>query len=216
MAQLIFDEEKVTSVIDRIVKRTFQMDFAWDWYRAASRFTVWRRAYEATENEEYINLLKTWVDEQLEDGLPPLSINGVSIGHTLLFLHKVTGDEVYLETAVEMAEYVLHKAPRFGEGILQHTVNAAEYVFPEQAWADTLMMAGLFMLRIGRIMEREDYFEDACASFTDMRTCFRTLSRICTTTPGTTKRKIICRGFIGAGRTAGRHSRWQRRSRLLR
>ncbi|MED1461713.1 hypothetical protein, partial [Bacillus safensis] len=26
MAQLIFDEEKVTSVIDRIVKRTFQMD----------------------------------------------------------------------------------------------------------------------------------------------------------------------------------------------
>ncbi|MGQ8966878.1 rhamnogalacturonyl hydrolase YesR [Bacillus subtilis] len=164
MAQLIFDEEKVTSVIDRIVKRTFQMDFAWDWPGGVAFYGV-AEAYEATENEEYINLLKTWVDEQLEDGLPPLSINGVSIGHTLLFLQKVTGDDVYLETAAEMAEYVLHKAPRFGEGILQHTVNAEEYVFPEQAWADTLMMAGLFMLRIGRVMEREDYFEDGLRQF---------------------------------------------------
>ncbi|MCI4171160.1 glycoside hydrolase family 88 protein, partial [Bacillus spizizenii] len=76
---------------------------------------------------------------QLVVGLPPLSINGVSIGHSLLFLHTVTCDHVYLETAGEIAEYVLHKAPRFGEGILQYTVNSTEYVFPEQAWADTLM-----------------------------------------------------------------------------
>lgn len=67
MAQLIFDEEKVTSVIDRIVKRTFQMDFAWDWAGGVAFYGV-AEAYEATENEEYINLLKTWVDEQLEDG----------------------------------------------------------------------------------------------------------------------------------------------------
>ncbi len=67
MAQLIFDEEKVTSVIDRIVKRTFQMDFAWDWPGGVAFYGV-AEAYEATENEEYINLLKTWVDEQLEDG----------------------------------------------------------------------------------------------------------------------------------------------------
>lgn len=42
MAQLIFDEEKVTSVIDRIVKRTFQMDFAWDWPGGVA-FMAWRR-----------------------------------------------------------------------------------------------------------------------------------------------------------------------------
>ncbi len=74
------------------------------------------------------------------------------------------------------------------------------------------MMAGLFMLRIGRIMEREDYFEDGLRQFHGHEDVLQDLSRICTTTPGTTKRKIICRGFIGAERTAGRHSRWQRRS----
>ncbi len=31
MTKLVFDEEKLNEVIDRIVKRTFEMDFEWDW-----------------------------------------------------------------------------------------------------------------------------------------------------------------------------------------
>ncbi len=31
MPALIFDEEQIKQVIDRVVERTFQMDYSWDW-----------------------------------------------------------------------------------------------------------------------------------------------------------------------------------------
>ena len=73
MTKLVFDEEKLNQVIDRIVKRTFEMDFEWDWPGGVAFYGV-AEAYEATENDEYLELLKNWTDEKLEDGLPKLSI----------------------------------------------------------------------------------------------------------------------------------------------
>ncbi|MCY7836565.1 glycoside hydrolase family 105 protein [Bacillus haynesii] len=164
MTKLVFDEEKLNEVIDRIVKRTFEMDFEWDWPGGVAFYGV-AEAYEATENDEYLELLKNWTDEKLEDGLPKLSINGVSIGHTLLSLYQATGDDRYLDTARQMADYVLHEAPRFADGVLQHTVNSEKHVFPEQAWVDTMMMAGLFLLRIGKLVGSEEYFEDGLRQY---------------------------------------------------
>jgi unsaturated rhamnogalacturonyl hydrolase len=38
-------------------------------------------------------------------------------------------------------------------------------VFPEQAWVDTMMMAGLFLLRVGKLLNREDYVEDGLKQY---------------------------------------------------
>ena len=43
---------------------------------------------------------------------------------------------------------------------MQHTVSA-DNDFPEQAWADTLFMAALFLLRVGVISKDEEMVEDA-------------------------------------------------------
>ncbi|MDQ0232528.1 glycoside hydrolase family 88/105 protein [Metabacillus malikii] len=164
MPKLQFNEEEIRLVIDKVVNRTFQMDFNWDWPGGVAFYGV-AEAYEATEKQEYIDLLKGWVDEWLEDGLPRLSINGVSIGHSLITLYKVTEDDKYLEVIMEMAEYLKNDAPRFADGIFQHTVNSVKDVFPEQAWVDTMMMAGLFLLRVGKLLNREDYFEDGLKQY---------------------------------------------------
>ncbi|MGE6629211.1 glycoside hydrolase family 88/105 protein [Bacillus sp. NPDC077027] len=164
MAKLMFEEGKITTYIDQIVRRTFDMDFDWDWPGGVAFYGI-AEAYEITKKEDYLLGLKTWMDDHLEGGLPPLSINGVSMGHTLLFLFEHTGEEVYLETAEQLADYVLKKAPRFADGILQHTVNSTSYVFPEQAWADTLMMAGLFMLKYGVVASRQDCIDDALKQY---------------------------------------------------
>ncbi|WP_078544592.1 glycoside hydrolase family 88/105 protein [Litchfieldia alkalitelluris] len=164
MAKLHFDETEITKLIDRVVKRTFEMDFNWDWPGGVAFYGV-ACAYEATEKQDYIDLLKAWVDEKLEDGLPRLSINGVSIGHCLITLYTVTGDEKYLDVIKEMADYLHNEAHRFADGIFQHTVNSVKDVFPEQAWVDTMMMAGLFLLRVGRLLEREDYFKDGLKQY---------------------------------------------------
>lgn len=164
MPALQLDEAVIKHAIDRVVRRTFRMDFNWDWPAGVAFYGV-SEAYEATGNKEYLEHLKAWVDEQLEDGLPKLTVNAVSIGHSLLTLHKHTGDERYIQVAAEMAEFLKNDAERFGDGIFQHTVNGDTYNFPEQAWVDTMFMAGYFLLRIGRILNRQDFFEDGIRQY---------------------------------------------------
>lgn len=157
MPQLVLEENKVSQAIDRVVERTFNMDFSWDWPGGVAFYGI-AQAYEATGEEQYLQGIKEWVDAELEDGLPQLTVNASSIGHVLLTLYKATNDEKYLETAIKMADYLLHDAERFADGVLQHTVNGTKYQFPEQAWVDTMFMAGYFLLRIGNLLDREDYF----------------------------------------------------------
>lgn len=164
MPALVYDEAKVKQTIDRVVERTFNMDFNWDWPGGVAYYGVCE-AYEATGNEEYLTKLKAWVDEHMEDGLPKLSVNGVSIGHCLLTLYQVYQDEKYLNTAVEMAEFLKNKAERFADGIFQHTVNSVNDVFPQQAWVDTMFMAGYFLLRIGHLLGNKEYFEDGLKQY---------------------------------------------------
>jgi unsaturated rhamnogalacturonyl hydrolase len=164
MPALVFDENEILKVIDSVVDRTFRMDFNWDWPGGVAFYGV-AEAYEATGKTEYLDRLKNWIDERLEDGLPRLSVNGVSIGHALLSLYEATDDTRYLEPAIQMAEFLKNDADRFGDGILQHTVNSDTYIFHEQAWVDTMMMAGLLLLRIGRLTGNPEYFEDGLRQY---------------------------------------------------
>lgn len=164
MPTLVFDENEILSTIDRVVERTFQMDFSWDWPGGVAFYGV-SEAYEVTGNPVYLEKIKTWVDDYMQEGLPKWTVNAVSIGHALLTLYKATQDQRYIDTAIQMADYLLHEAPRFGSGILQHTVNSDKDVFPEQAWVDTMFMAGYYLLRIGDLLGREDYFEDGLRQY---------------------------------------------------
>ncbi|WP_372634509.1 glycoside hydrolase family 88 protein [Cohnella sp.] len=164
MPALQFNDDEIRDAIDRVVERTFRMDFSWDWPGGVAFYGVCE-AYSATGKAEYLERVKAWVDENMEEGLPKLSVNGVSVGHSLLTLYEATKDERYIETAKEMAEFLTHDAPRFGDGIFQHTVNSETYNFPEQAWVDTMFMAGYFLLRIGKLLNREDYFNDGLRQY---------------------------------------------------
>ncbi|QTH41489.1 glycoside hydrolase family 88 protein [Cohnella sp. LGH] len=164
MPTLQFNDDEIREVVDRVVERTFRMDFSWDWPGGVAFYGVCE-AYAATGKMEYLERVKAWVDENREDGLPKLSVNGVSVGHSLLTLYEATKEERYIETAQEMAEFLTHDAPRFGDGIFQHTVNSETYNFPEQAWVDTMFMAGYFLLRIGKLLGRDDYFNDGLRQY---------------------------------------------------
>ncbi|MDQ0253196.1 unsaturated rhamnogalacturonyl hydrolase [Evansella vedderi] len=164
MKPLEYNEEQIVEVIDKIVNRTFEMDHTWDWPAGVAFYGV-GAAYRATKNERYLTLLKEWIDEYIEYGLPPMSVNIVSMGHTLLTLYQDTGEEKYLELAKEKADYLINDAPRFAEGVLQHTVGGGVSVFPEQAWIDTLFMAGYFLIRMGDELDNDEYTNDGLRQF---------------------------------------------------
>ena len=84
--------------------------------------------------------MKERVDEYIELGLPGWTVNTCAMGHAMLTLYQWTGDQRYKAIAEQKIDYLRNQAPRFGDHVLQHTVSAKND-FPEQCWADTLMMA---------------------------------------------------------------------------
>lgn len=160
MLKLEFDRKEIEEVIDKIVRKTMEMDLAWDWPCGVAYYGI-SEAYETTKNEEYLTLLKDRVDELIDLGLPKVwTVNACAMGHCLITLYQATGDEKYWDIVKSKIQYIRKDALRFGDHVLQHTVSANND-FPEQAWADTLFMAAFLLLRYGVIIEDEDIIEDA-------------------------------------------------------
>lgn len=157
---LDFDKKQIEQVIDRIVKRTMNMDLTWDWPCGVAYYGI-SEAYEKTKNEEYLKLLKDRVDELIDLGLPKVwTVNACAMGHCLLSLYKATGEQKYMDILMTKIEYIQKEALRFGDNVLQHTVSANND-FPEQAWADTLFMAAFLLLRVGVHLKDKEMIEDA-------------------------------------------------------
>lgn len=159
MAGIQMDGERVTQAIDAIVRRTMMMDMTWDWPCGVAYYGVCE-AYRVTGKKEYLDLLKARVDEYIQLGVPWGTVNICAMGHCLLSLHEWTGEPIYRELAESKIDYLRNHALRFGDHVLQHTVSANND-FPEQCWADTLMMAAFFMLRAGVAWNDAALIEDA-------------------------------------------------------
>ncbi|MGN0314692.1 MAG: glycoside hydrolase family 105 protein [Fusicatenibacter sp.] len=158
--KLEFDREELMDVIDRVVERTMRMDLTWDWPCGVAYYGI-AEVYEKTGKESYLKVLKERVDELVELGIPSVwTVNACAMGHCLITLYQATKEQKYWDLIQSKTEYLQRDALRFGDHVLQHTVSAKND-FPEQAWADTLFMAALFLLRVGVIRQDEDLIEDA-------------------------------------------------------
>lgn len=163
MAGIQMNRDEIIRVIDAVVRRTMNMDMTWDWPCGVAYYGVCE-AYRVTHNEDYLKLLKDRVDEYIELGVPWGTVNICAMGHCMLSLHEWTGEEKYKQLAESKIDYLRNHALRFGDHVLQHTVSANND-FPEQCWADTLMMAGFFMLRAGVAWNDKELIDDALNQF---------------------------------------------------
>lgn len=160
MLKLEYDKKQIEEVIDRVVRKTMNMDLTWDWPCGVAYYGI-GEAFEKTGKEEYLKLLKDRVDELIDLGLPPVwTVNACAMGHCLVTLYQATGEQKYYDILMSKIEYLKKDALRFGDNVLQHTVSANND-FPEQAWADTLFMAALLMLRVGVMNEDQELIDDA-------------------------------------------------------
>jgi len=160
MPKLEYDRIQVEQIVEKIVKRTMNMDLIWDWPCGVAYYGI-SEAYEKTGNAEYLNLLKERVDELIDLGVPKIwTVNACAMGHCLITLYQATGEQKYYDLLMSKIEYIRKDALRFGDNVLQHTVSANND-FPEQAWADTLFMAALMLLRVGVLCKDKDMIEDA-------------------------------------------------------
>ena len=91
MANIHFDQERVLSAMDAIVRRTMNMDMMWDWPCGVAYLGICE-AYRVTQKQEYLELLRNRVDEYIGLGLPGWTVNTCAMGHTMLTLYEVTGE----------------------------------------------------------------------------------------------------------------------------
>ena len=160
MLRLEYDRKQIEEVIDRIVRKTMNMDLTWDWPCGVAYYGI-SEAYEKTGKEEYLKLLKDRVDELIDLGLPRTwTVNACAMGHCLITLYKATDDKKYYDILMSKIAYISRDALRFADHVLQHTVSANND-FPEQAWCDTLFMAAFLLLRVGVMNKDEDMINDA-------------------------------------------------------
>ena len=163
MINVVYNQEEIEGLVDKIVERTMRMDMTWDWPCGVAYYGI-SKAYEVTRNEKYLNVMKERIDEYMELGLPVWTVNTCAMGHCLLTLYEATGEEKYWEVIQSKVDYLRNHSLRFGDSVLQHTVSAKND-FPEQAWADTLFMAAYFLLRVGVKEKNEEIIEDALNQF---------------------------------------------------
>lgn len=160
MLKLEYDKKEIEEVIDKIVKKTMNMDLTWDWPCGVAYYGI-SDAYEKTGKKEYLELLKDRIDELIDLGLPKVwTVNACAMGHCLITLYRATGEQQYHDILMSKIAYLRKDALRFGDHVLQHTVSANND-FPEQCWCDTLFMAAFLMLRVGVLEHDEELIDDA-------------------------------------------------------
>lgn len=113
--------------------------------------------FQITKNPRAFEIVHEWFEARMEEGAPPKNVN------TMAYLYEDTNDLRYLSYLKQWAEWVMHDMPRTNENGLQHATCGPEN--KKQLWDDTLMMTVLPLAKIGKLLQRPGYLEEARYQF---------------------------------------------------
>ncbi len=134
----------------------------WNWPQGVGLYGIYKY-WKLTNDQKALDIINEWFDERLEEGAPPKNVNTMAPLLTLAFLYEDTGNQTYLPYLESWAEWVMYDMPRTSEGGLQHMTYGPEN--KNQLWDDTLMMTVLPLAKIGKLLNRPEYVEEAKRQF---------------------------------------------------
>ncbi|MER5173077.1 glycoside hydrolase family 88/105 protein [Thioclava kandeliae] len=134
----------------------------WEWTHGIGLYGLFRYA-QLTGQARAMQIIRDWFEARLAEGTPTKNINTVAPFLTMAELYAQDRDPRWVLYLEEWAEWVMHKMPRTRIGGLQHIVYNS--VNDQQMWDDTLMMSVLPLARIGQVLGRPDYIEEAKYQF---------------------------------------------------
>ncbi|AJY45424.1 glycoside hydrolase family 88/105 protein [Martelella endophytica] len=134
----------------------------WEWTHGIGLYGLWKYR-EMTGSDKALAIIEQWFADRLAEGTPTRNVNTVAPFLTLAHLYETTRNPVWRPYLQAWAEWVMHEMPRTEEGGLQHIVyNSVNH---QQMWDDTLMMSVLPLAKIGLVLDRPDYVEEAKYQF---------------------------------------------------
>ncbi|MBB6095465.1 unsaturated rhamnogalacturonyl hydrolase [Povalibacter uvarum] len=134
----------------------------WEWTHGVGLYGIYKY-YQLTNGARCLAIMQSWFRDRFHSGTPTKNINTVAALLTLAYLYEEHGDKTYLPYLDTWAEWVMHGLPRTQENGFQHIVFNSEN--PQQLWDDTLMMSVLPLAKIGKLLNRPAYVEEARRQF---------------------------------------------------
>ncbi|MFD1957729.1 glycoside hydrolase family 88 protein [Paenibacillus thailandensis] len=132
---------------------------SWDWNPGVGIIAL-MDYYERSERQDVLDFTIRWEARNRSQADSRKVINGMAPYAVYPMLYELTGDAYYREHALRIGEWMLTEAPRTRNGAFEHTVTESEQ-FAEQAWADTVFMAVLFLARLARVSGERKYAAEA-------------------------------------------------------
>lgn len=133
----------------------------WEWTHGIGLYGLWQY-HTLRSSGSALRTIQEWFGKQLALGTTK-NINTMSPLLTLAYLYEDTGEKSYLPWLENWAEWALYDLPRTPMGGMQHVT----YLTPNEneLWDDTLMMTVLPLAKIGLVLNRPRYVEEAKRQF---------------------------------------------------
>ena len=134
----------------------------WEWTHGIGLYGLFKY-WQQTGNPRAMEIIRGWFRDRLAEGTPTKNINTVSPFLTAAHLYELDRDPTWLPYLEGWAEWVMYEMPRVRDGGLQHIVyNSVNH---QQMWDDTLMMSVVPLAKIGLLLNRPAYVEEAKYQF---------------------------------------------------
>ena len=134
----------------------------WEWTHGIGLYGIYQY-YQQTGDEKMRAVIDDWFTERLAEGTPTKNVNTMSPFLTLAYRYEETGNAAWRPYLERWAEWVMYEMPRTDKGAMQHIVYNNEN--HQQMWDDTLMMSVLPLAKIGKLLDRPEFVEEATYQF---------------------------------------------------
>lgn len=134
----------------------------WDWEVGVGLYGDLRAAQDKGDRAA-LDRIARWYDWQIGRGLPRRQVNSTA---PMLGLTMLAGDMDRPDWRAEIADWatwLVNEMPKTEEGGFQHTVKERDN--DRQLWDDTLFMAVLFLAAAGKLLDRDDWVQEAHYQF---------------------------------------------------
>ena len=134
----------------------------WEWTHGVGLYGLWKY-HTLTGSPEALAIIKDWFAARFAEGGTTKNINTVAAMLTLAYVYETSHDQTYLPWLESWADWAMYELPRTKYGGMSHqTYNSLN---SQELWDDTLMMTVLPLAKIGKLLNRSEYVEEAKRQF---------------------------------------------------
>ncbi len=134
----------------------------WEWTHGVGLYGIYQY-YQQTGDVAMRDIIDSWFADRFAEGATTKNVNTMAPFLTLAYRYEETGNPAYLPWLDSWAEWAMNEMPRTEHGGMQHITLAEEN--HQQMWDDTLMMTVLPLAKIGKLLNRPEYVEEAVYQF---------------------------------------------------